>query len=127
MCGITEQLRRRIAQADTAITGMMTELERLGSDTSPAAAAYRDRIRDQFTQRYDDKTAAQAELDALTDHETHEPARKNSSTAAIRTLFFRDHGVIAGDQAWCENARPQLLPRQSLRTRGRAAPRLPGP
>jgi hypothetical protein len=61
-----EQLRRRIAQADTAITGLMTQLEQLGSDTSPAAAAYRDRIRDQFTARYDDKTAAQAELDTLT-------------------------------------------------------------
>src|SRR5262249_10653399 len=34
--------------------------------TSPAAAAYRDRIRDQFTQRYDERAAAQAELDALT-------------------------------------------------------------
>ena len=44
----------------------MTQLEQLGGDTSPAAAAYRDRIRDQFTQRYDEQTAAQAELDALT-------------------------------------------------------------
>lgn len=44
----------------------MTQLEQLGADTSPAVAAYRDRIRDQFTQRYDDKTAAQAELDTLT-------------------------------------------------------------
>jgi DNA invertase Pin-like site-specific DNA recombinase len=60
------QLRRRIHQADASITGLMTELERLGADTSPAAAAYRDRIRDQFTARYDDKTAAQAELDTLT-------------------------------------------------------------
>jgi hypothetical protein len=60
------QLRRRINQADTSITGLMTELERLGSDTSPAAAAYRDRIRDQFTARYDERAAAQAELDALT-------------------------------------------------------------
>jgi site-specific DNA recombinase len=61
-----DALRRRIHQADTAITGLMTQLEQLGSDTSPAAAAYRDRIREQFTARYDDKTAAQAELDALT-------------------------------------------------------------
>jgi len=49
-----------------SISGLMTELERLGPDTSPAAAAYRDRIRDQFTARYDDKTAAQAELETLT-------------------------------------------------------------
>jgi hypothetical protein len=43
----------------------MTQLEQLGSDTSPAAAAYRDRIREQFTTRYDQKAAAQAELDTL--------------------------------------------------------------
>jgi hypothetical protein len=43
----------------------MTQLEQLGSDSSPAAAAYRDRIREQFTSRYDQKAAAQAELDAL--------------------------------------------------------------
>jgi len=60
------QLRRRIAQAGTAITGLMTELEQLGDDKTPATAAYRDRIRDQFTARYDEQTAAQAELDTLT-------------------------------------------------------------
>ncbi len=60
------QLRRRIAQADTAIAGLMTQLEQLGDDTTPAAAAYRDRIRAQFTARYDEQTAAQGELDTLT-------------------------------------------------------------
>jgi hypothetical protein len=60
-----QQLQRDIAQADTAINGLMTQLEQLGSDSSPAAAAYRDRIREQFTSRYDQKAAAQAELDAL--------------------------------------------------------------
>jgi site-specific DNA recombinase len=62
----TGQLRRRIAQAGTAINGLMTQLEQLGDDKSPATAAYRDRIRDQFSLRYDERTAAQAELDALT-------------------------------------------------------------
>jgi hypothetical protein len=61
-----DQLRRRIHQADTAINGLMTQLEQLGPDTTPAAAAYRDRIREHFTARYDDKTAAQTELDTLT-------------------------------------------------------------
>jgi DNA invertase Pin-like site-specific DNA recombinase len=62
-----EQLRRRISQADAAIKGLMTELEQLGGDTSPGTAAYRDRIREQFNQRHDEKTTAQAELDTLTD------------------------------------------------------------
>jgi site-specific DNA recombinase len=59
------QLRKQVTQADTAISGLMTQLEQLGSDTTPAAAAYRDRIREQFTTRYDQKAAAQAELDTL--------------------------------------------------------------
>jgi hypothetical protein len=37
----------------------MTGLERLGNDKNPAAAAYRDRVYDQFIQRYDERTAAQ--------------------------------------------------------------------
>jgi hypothetical protein len=45
----TDQLRHRFHQADTAINGLMTQLEQLGSDTAPAAASYRDRIREQFT------------------------------------------------------------------------------
>jgi site-specific DNA recombinase len=60
------RLRTTISQADTAISGLMTQLEQLGSDDSPAANAYRQRIRDQFTQRYDERTAAEHELDQLT-------------------------------------------------------------
>jgi site-specific DNA recombinase len=60
------RLRQTISQADTAISGLMTQLKQLGSDDSPAANAYRQRIRDQFTQRYDQRTAAQTELDQLT-------------------------------------------------------------
>jgi site-specific DNA recombinase len=62
----TQQLHKTIAQADTAINGLMTQLEQLGDDNTPAARAYRDRIRDQFNQRYEQRTAAQAELDQLT-------------------------------------------------------------
>jgi hypothetical protein len=40
--------------------------EQLGDDTSPAANAYRDRIREQFTERFNEHAAVQAELDALT-------------------------------------------------------------
>ena len=36
-------------------SGLMTQLEQLGSDTSPAANAYRQRIRDQFTTRYNQR------------------------------------------------------------------------
>jgi hypothetical protein len=60
------RLQKTISQADTAISGLMTQLEQLGSDDSPAANACRQRIRDQFTQRYDQRTAAQHELDQLT-------------------------------------------------------------
>jgi hypothetical protein len=38
--------------------------EQLGEDTSPAANAYRDRLREQFTERFNEHAAVQAELDA---------------------------------------------------------------
>ena len=44
----------------------MTQSEQLGDDTSPAANAMRDRIREQFTDRYNEHAAVKAELDALT-------------------------------------------------------------
>ena len=44
----------------------MTQAEQLGDDKSPAACAMRDRIREQFTERYDEHAAVKAELDALT-------------------------------------------------------------
>jgi len=61
-----DRLRTAIAQADTAINGLMTQLEQLGTDTSPAATAYRQRIRDQFNQRYEQRETAQTELGQLT-------------------------------------------------------------
>jgi hypothetical protein len=45
-------LRKQVAQNDTAQHGLITQLERLGNDTSPAADAMRQRITDQFTDRY---------------------------------------------------------------------------
>jgi hypothetical protein len=44
----------------------MAQSEQLDDDRSPAANAIRDRIREQFNERYDEHTAVTAELDALT-------------------------------------------------------------
>lgn len=60
-----EELRQQIAQNETAQHGLITQLERLGSDTSPAADAMRQRITDQFTDRYNQAKTLQAELDEL--------------------------------------------------------------
>ncbi len=59
-------LRQKLARIETAQKGLMTQAEQLGDDTSPAACAMRDRIREQFTERYNEHTAVKAELDALT-------------------------------------------------------------
>jgi hypothetical protein len=60
------ELRQQITRAETAIHGLMAQMEHLGADTSPAAQAQRDRITTQFSTRYDDQHTAQAELDTLT-------------------------------------------------------------
>ena len=44
----------------------MSQTEQLGDDKSPADNAMRDRIREQFTDRYNEHAAITAELDALT-------------------------------------------------------------
>jgi len=175
----TARLRQTISQADTAISGLMTQLEQLGSDDSPAANAYRQRIRDQFTQRYDQRTAARTELDQLTanqppaedpsliaelphaaelldqvpadirariygafqvhvlyrapmrqatitatitdatpgiiaallhdgrtDHDTHDPRRKNPAKAAIAPPFLRDNPRASSSRLWRTSAGP---------------------
>jgi len=60
-----QELRRQISQNETAQHGLITQLERLGSDTTPAADAMRQRITDQFTARYDEAKTLQAELDQI--------------------------------------------------------------
>lgn len=60
-----EDLRRQVSQNETAQHGLITQLERLGSDTSPAADAMRERITDQFTARYDEAKTLQAEFDHI--------------------------------------------------------------
>ena len=59
-------LRDKLARIQTAQRGLMTQAEQLGDDMSPAANAMRDRIREQFTDRYNEHAAVKAELDALT-------------------------------------------------------------
>jgi site-specific DNA recombinase len=61
-----QQLRQQITRAETAINGLMAQMEHLGADTSPAAQAQRDRITTQFSHRYDEQKHAQTELDTLT-------------------------------------------------------------
>ena len=61
-----DALREKLARIETAQKGLMTQAEQLGDDKSPAACAMRDRIREQFTDRYNEHTAVKAELDALT-------------------------------------------------------------
>jgi hypothetical protein len=60
------QLRHKITRLETAEKGLITELAQLGDDTSPAANAYRHRIRDSYRQAYTDRADIQAQLDALT-------------------------------------------------------------
>jgi site-specific DNA recombinase len=60
-----EELQRQINQNETAQHGLITQLERLGNDTTPAADAMRQRITDQFTIRYDEAKTLQAELDQI--------------------------------------------------------------
>lgn len=60
-----EELRKQIAQNETAQHGLITQLERLGSDTTPAADAMRQRITDQFTDRYNQARELQAQLDQI--------------------------------------------------------------
>jgi hypothetical protein len=71
-----EQLRKQVAQNETAQHGLITQLERLGNDTSPAADAMRQRITDQFTDRYNQSKALQAELDAA---EAQQPPTQDAS------------------------------------------------
>jgi hypothetical protein len=61
----TEELRRQLAQNETAQNGLITQLERLGNDTSPAAEAMRQRITGQFTERYNQARDLQAQVDDI--------------------------------------------------------------
>jgi hypothetical protein len=60
------RLTADLARIDTAQNGLFTELEQLGSDTSPATQAYRARIRARHSDYHDQRTTTQTQLDALT-------------------------------------------------------------
>jgi site-specific DNA recombinase len=59
------RLTAEVARIDTAQAGLLTKLEQLGADKSPATQAYRERIRTRNAEYHDQRTAAQAQLDTL--------------------------------------------------------------
>jgi len=58
-------LNAELARVGTAQAGLLTELELLGSDTSPATQAYRQRIQARHAELHDDHARTQAQLDDL--------------------------------------------------------------
>ena len=60
------RLTAELARIDTAQAGLLTELEQLGADTSPATQAYRARIRTRHNDYHDQRTTTQTQLDTLT-------------------------------------------------------------
>jgi len=62
-----ETLERKRKQADAAITGIAAEIGHLAGKTDPVSTAIRDRLTQQFSQRYDEKTALETELQAIED------------------------------------------------------------
>ena len=58
-------LRTELARIETAQNGLMTELEELGADTSPAASAYRARIRARNADWHDKRETAETQLAEL--------------------------------------------------------------
>jgi hypothetical protein len=62
-----QALDRKRKQADAALTGIAAEIGQLAGKTDPVSCAIRDRLTQQFSQRYDEKTAIEAELQAIED------------------------------------------------------------
>jgi hypothetical protein len=59
------RLTAELDRITTAQDGLLTELEQLGGDKSPATQAYRERIRARNNDYHDQRTTTQAQLDAL--------------------------------------------------------------
>jgi hypothetical protein len=59
------RLTAELDRITTAQDGLLTELEQLGGDKSPATQAYRERIRARNSDYHDQRTTIQAQLDAL--------------------------------------------------------------
>jgi site-specific DNA recombinase len=62
-----QALERTLKKAEAAITGIAAEIAHLAGKTDPVSTAIRDRLTAQFSQRYDEKTALEAELAAIED------------------------------------------------------------
>jgi hypothetical protein len=62
-----ETLTRQLRQADAALEGITAEIGQLAGKTDPVSVAIRDRLTAQFSDRYDQKTALEAELQAIED------------------------------------------------------------
>src|SRR5690242_3343074 len=60
-------LTRKLAQTEAALDGIAAELGQLAGKTDKVSQAIRERLTAQFTQRDDDKTAIEAELQAIAD------------------------------------------------------------
>jgi hypothetical protein len=61
----TQALARKLRQAETAMNGIAAEIGALAGKTDPVSCAIRDRLTQQFSHRYDEKTSIQAELRAI--------------------------------------------------------------
>ena len=60
-----DRLAAELARIATAQAGLLTELERLGADTSPATQEYRQRIQARTAELRDERISTQAQLDDL--------------------------------------------------------------
>jgi hypothetical protein len=61
----TQALTRQLRKTETAMSGLAAEMGQLSGKTDPVSNAIRDRLTSQFSQRYEDKTRLQAELQAI--------------------------------------------------------------
>jgi site-specific DNA recombinase len=62
-----QALTRKLRKAETAMTGIAAEIGGLAGKTDPVSTAIRDRLTAQFSQRYDEKTGIEADLQAIED------------------------------------------------------------
>jgi DNA-binding SARP family transcriptional activator len=62
-----DTLTCKLKQADAALTGIAAEIGQLAGQTDQVSNAIRERLTQQFSQRYDEKISIQAELQALED------------------------------------------------------------
>jgi hypothetical protein len=62
-----EALTRQLKQAEAALDGITAEIGQLAGKTDPVSVAIRDRLTAQFSDRYDQKQAIEAELQAIED------------------------------------------------------------